>query len=132
MSPPRLRALAGSSKVVAVTVDARTNDDLDEIVAGASGHAAASRQGKPERVLTIKAVHNVCPVIKAMSVRDADDLRSGWNLCRHRRPLPVRRQAAQPARSLPGGNGVSFDWGADEHARLTIARLHAFRGRQQG
>nr|WP_316651033.1 phosphoribosylanthranilate isomerase [uncultured Gellertiella sp.] len=101
-------AVRGQVKIVAVTVDA-DNDELDEIIAllkpdilQLHGHES------PDRVLTIKALYGL-PVIKALSVRDADDLQ---------RVEPyigiVDRflfDAKPPKGSdLPGGNGVSFDW----------------------
>ncbi|WP_275786792.1 phosphoribosylanthranilate isomerase [Pararhizobium gei] len=100
--------IRGKAKIVAVTVDA-DNDLLDEIVSALSPdmlqlHGSES----PERVLTLKAVYGL-PVIKAISVRDADDLR---------RIEPYIGIAdrflldAKPPKGsdLPGGNGVSFDW----------------------
>eukprot|EP01036_Dinobryon_divergens_P009058 gene9058-12114_t len=63
----------GRVKIVAVTVDA-DNDDLDEIIAllrpdilQFHGHET------PERLLTVKAVTGL-PIMKAFSIRDADDL----------------------------------------------------------
>ena len=66
--------IRGKAKIVAVTVDA-DNDDLDEIVSALSPdilqlHGSES----PERVLNIKAVYGL-PVIKALSIREADDLK---------------------------------------------------------
>ncbi|KQS87485.1 MULTISPECIES: phosphoribosylanthranilate isomerase [unclassified Rhizobium] len=100
--------IRGKAKIVAVTVDANS-DILDEIVSVMSPdmlqlHGSES----PERVLTIKAVYGL-PVIKALSIRDADDLR---------RIEPFIGIAdrflfdAKPPKGsdLPGGNGVSFDW----------------------
>lgn len=98
----------GKAKVVAVTVDP-TNDDLDEIMALVKPDMLQLHGNEsPERVLTIKAVHNV-PVMKAMSVRDADDLK------RVESYIGIADRflfdAKPPAGSvLPGGNGVSFDW----------------------
>lgn len=64
----------GKAKVVAVTVNP-TNDDLDEIMSLVKPDMLQLHGNEsPERVLTIKAVYNV-PVMKAMSVRDADDLK---------------------------------------------------------
>ncbi|MDQ0318237.1 phosphoribosylanthranilate isomerase [Pararhizobium capsulatum DSM 1112] len=98
----------GKAKIVAVTVDA-DNDFLDEIVSALSPdmlqlHGSES----PERVLNVKAVYGL-PVIKALSIRDADDLK---------RIEPYIGIAdrflfdAKPPKGseLPGGNGVSFDW----------------------
>ncbi|KQT06904.1 phosphoribosylanthranilate isomerase [Rhizobium sp. Leaf386] len=100
--------IRGKAKIVAVTVDANS-DILDEIVSVMSPdmlqlHGSES----PERVLTIKAVYGL-PVIKALSIRDADDLS---------RIEPFIGIAdrflfdAKPPKGsdLPGGNGVSFDW----------------------
>jgi len=98
----------GKAQVVAVTVDP-TNDDLDEIMALVKPDMLQLHGNEsPERVLTIKAVHNV-PVMKAMSVRDADDLK------RVESYIGIADRflfdAKPPAGSvLPGGNGVSFDW----------------------
>ncbi|UDF31405.1 UNVERIFIED_ORG: phosphoribosylanthranilate isomerase [Roseateles sp. XES5] len=105
----RLAARArGKAKIVAVTVNA-DSDTLDEIVDQLSPdmlqlHGSES----PERVLTVKAVYGL-PVIKAFSVREADDLK------RIDPYIGIADRflfdAKPPAGSeLPGGNGVSFDW----------------------
>lgn len=98
----------GKAKIVAVTVDADT-DDLDEIVDQLRPdmlqlHGSES----PERMLMLKALYSL-PMIKAFAVRDEDDLR---------RIDPYIGLAdrflfdAKPPKGseLPGGNGVSFDW----------------------
>jgi phosphoribosylanthranilate isomerase len=98
----------GKAMIVAVVVDA-DNDDLDEIMTMVRPdmlqlHGSES----PERVLTIKTLYNVL-VMKAMSVRDRDDLRRVESYIGI-----VDRflfDAKPPVGSdLPGGNGVSFDW----------------------
>ena len=101
-------AVRGSAKVVAVTVDA-DNDDLDEIIAllkpdilQLHGHET------PDRVLTIKAIYGL-PVIKALPVREADDLAAVEPY------IGIADRFlfdAKPPKGsdLPGGNGVSFDW----------------------
>lgn len=98
----------GRVKSVAVTVDA-DNDDLDEIIAlmrpdilQFHGHES------PERLLTVKAVTGL-PIMKAFSIRDADDLK------RIEPYIGIADRflfdAKPPAGSdLPGGNGVTFDW----------------------
>ncbi|MBP1858785.1 phosphoribosylanthranilate isomerase [Rhizobium herbae] len=100
--------IRGKAKIVAVTVDA-DNDDLDEIVSALSPDMLQLHGNEsPDRVLTVKAVYGL-PVIKALSIRDADDLR---------RIEPYIGIAdrflldAKPPKGsdLPGGNGVSFDW----------------------
>ncbi|WP_438751149.1 phosphoribosylanthranilate isomerase [Pararhizobium sp. O133] len=100
--------IRGRAKIVAVTVDA-DSDVLDEIVSALSPDMLQLHGNEsPERVLTVKAVYGL-PVIKALSIRDADDLR---------RIEPYIGIAdrflfdAKPPKGseLPGGNGVSFDW----------------------
>ena len=98
----------GRAKIVAVTVDA-DSDTLDEIVDQLSPdmlqlHGSES----PERVLTVKAVYGL-PVIKAFSVREADDLRKidPYIGIADRFLFDARPPAGS---ALPGGNGVSFDW----------------------
>lgn len=98
----------GRVKSVAVTVDA-DNDDLDEIIAlmrpdilQFHGHES------PERLLTVKAVTGL-PIMKAFSIRDADDL------SRIEPYIGIADRflfdAKPPVGSdLPGGNGVTFDW----------------------
>ena len=101
-------AVRGSVKMVAVTVDA-DNDELDEIIhllkpdmLQLHGHES------PERVLNVKALYGL-PIIKAFSIRDADDL------AKIDPYIGIADKflfdAKPPAGSdLPGGNGVSFDW----------------------
>jgi phosphoribosylanthranilate isomerase len=99
----------GKVKIVSVSVDA-DNDDLDEIV-DLIRPDILQLHGRetPERVLGIKAVTGL-PVWKALSVADADDLRriEAYDGIADRFLLD-----AKPPRNseLPGGNGVSFDWG---------------------
>ncbi|MBN9057350.1 phosphoribosylanthranilate isomerase [Shinella sp. PSBB067] len=98
----------GRARIVAVTVDA-DSDTLDEIVDQLSPdilqlHGSES----PERVLNVKAVYGL-PVIKAFSVREADDLKKIDPY------IGIADRflfdAKPPANSeLPGGNGVAFDW----------------------
>ena len=98
----------GRAKIVAVTVDA-DSDMLDEIVDEVSPDIL-QLHGKesPERLLTVKAVYGL-PVMKAFSVREADDLKKidpyigiADRFLFDAKP-PVGSE-------LPGGNGVSFDW----------------------
>jgi phosphoribosylanthranilate isomerase len=64
----------GRVKIVAVTVNA-DNDTLDEIVDQLSPDILQLHGSEtPERVLNVKAVYGL-PVMKALSVRDADDLK---------------------------------------------------------
>lgn len=98
----------GKAQIVAVVVDP-DNDDLDEIMAlvrpdvlQLHGHES------PERVLTIKALYNI-QVMKAFSVRDADDLRrvEAYIGIADRFLFDAK---APKGSELPGGNGVAFDW----------------------
>ena len=98
----------GLAKVVAVTVDA-DSDTLDEIVDQLSPdmlqlHGSES----PQRVLTVKAVYGL-PVIKAFSVREAEDLKKidPYIGIADRFLFDAKPPAGS---ELPGGNGVSFDW----------------------
>lgn len=100
--------IRGKAKIVAVTVDAE-NDDLDEIVAALNPDILQLHGSEtPDRVLTVKAVYGL-PVMKALSIRDADDLKKLEPY------IGIADRflfdAKPPAGSqLPGGNGVSFDW----------------------
>lgn len=98
----------GKVKIVAVTVDADT-DDLDEIVDQLRpDYLQLHGSESPERLLALKALYGL-PIIKALSIRDAEDLE---------RIDPYIGIAdrflfdAKPPKGseLPGGNGVSFDW----------------------
>ena len=98
----------GATKIVAVTVNA-DNDELDEIIALLKPdilqlHGTESS----DRVLTIKALYGL-PVIKAFSIREADDLQQIESY------IGIADRflfdAKPPVGSdLPGGNGVTFDW----------------------
>ncbi len=98
----------GRAKIVAVTVNA-TNDELDEIVDLLNPDILQLHGSEnPQRVLNVKAIYGL-PVMKAFSIRDADDLRQ----IEPYEGLADRFlfDAKAPAGSdLPGGNGVSFDW----------------------
>jgi phosphoribosylanthranilate isomerase len=99
----------GKAKIVAVTVNP-SNDELDEIAALLRPDILQLHGDEsPERVLTIKAVYGL-QVIKALSVRTADDLK------RVEAYIGIADRFlfdAKPPKGseLPGGNGVSFDWG---------------------
>ncbi|MDO9416825.1 phosphoribosylanthranilate isomerase [Pararhizobium sp.] len=100
--------IRGRAKVVAVTVDA-DNDDLDEIVSLLNPDILQLHGSETSnRVLNIKAVYGL-PVMKALSIRDADDLKKiepYFGIADR-----FLFDAKPPAGSdLPGGNGVSFDW----------------------
>ena len=98
----------GRAKIVAVTVNA-DNDALDEIVDQLSPdilqlHGDESAQ----RVLNVKAVYGL-PVMKAFSVREADDLRKidPYIGIADRFLFDTKPPAGS---DLPGGNGIAFDW----------------------
>lgn len=98
----------GHVKIVAVTVDADT-DDLDEIVDQVKpDYLQLHGSESPERLLMLKALYGL-PIIKAFSVREAGDLEQiePYIGIADR----VLFDAKPPKGSdLPGGNGVSFDW----------------------
>ncbi|MFC3161688.1 phosphoribosylanthranilate isomerase [Ciceribacter thiooxidans] len=98
----------GRSKIVAVTVDADT-DELDEIV-DLLKPDILQLHGKesPERLLMLKALYGL-PIMKAFSIREPDDLK------RIEPYIGIADRflfdAKAPSGSeLPGGNGVPFDW----------------------
>lgn len=98
----------GRAKIVAVTVDAN-DEELDDIVTALQPDIL-QLHGKetPERILAIKAFYGL-PVMKAFSIRDADDVR------RVDPYIGIADRflfdAKPPANSeLPGGNGIAFDW----------------------
>lgn len=100
--------IRGRAKVVAVTVDA-DNETLEEIIAFLKPdilqlHGAENA----ERVLSVKAMFGL-PVMKAFSVRTADDLRKieSYDGLADRFLFDAKPPAGS---ELPGGNGVSFDW----------------------
>lgn len=100
--------IRGKAKIVAVTVDA-DSDLLDEIVSALSPDMLQLHGNEsPERVLTVKAVYGL-PVMKALSVRDADDLKriEPYIGIADRFLLDAKPPEGS---ELPGGNGVSFDW----------------------
>lgn len=98
----------GRAKIVAVTVDA-DSDDLDDIVyllkpdiLQLHGHES------PEQILTLKALYGL-PVIKVFSIREPADLDQidAYIGVADRFLLDAKAPAGS---ELPGGNGVTFDW----------------------
>lgn len=101
-------AVRGRAKIVAVTVDA-DSDQLDEIVDTLKPDVLQLHGNEsPEKVLTVKAVYGL-PVMKAFSIRDADDLK---RIDAYMGIADTFLFDAKPPKGsdLPGGNGVSFDW----------------------
>jgi phosphoribosylanthranilate isomerase len=101
-------AVRGRVLGVAVTVDA-DDEFLDRLVAGMRPSMLQLHGGEtPARVAEVRARHGL-PVMKALSVREAGDIRAA---------LPYVGVAdrllfdAKPPKGaeLPGGNGLSFDW----------------------
>ncbi|MBD8653735.1 phosphoribosylanthranilate isomerase [Rhizobium sp. CFBP 13726] len=100
----------GRAKIVAVTVDA-DDEELDDIVSllrpdmlQLHGHES------PERILHVKALYGL-PVMKAFSVKSADDL-AGVDAYIGVADRFLFDAKAPAGSDLPGGNGVSFDWKA--------------------
>lgn len=105
----KLKSLIPSGvTVVSVTVDA---DDLflDRIIDKLSPDLLQLHgQESPERVQIIKARYGL-PVMKAFSIRDAADLEA---ISPYRGIVDafLFDAKAPEGSSLPGGNGISFDW----------------------
>lgn len=98
----------GRVKIVAVTVDADT-DDLDEIVALLKPDILQMHgEESPERLLMLKALYGL-PVMKAFSIRDSDDLKKiePYIGIADRFLFDARPPTGA---ELPGGNGIPFDW----------------------
>ena len=102
------KAARGRAKTVAVTVDAE-DDFIDRIVSAMQPdmlqlHGAES----PARITGLKQRHGL-PVMKALSIRSADDLEAA---SAYEGVADMLLFDAKPPRGseLPGGNGVSFDW----------------------
>jgi phosphoribosylanthranilate isomerase len=98
----------GRVKIVAVTVDADT-DDIDEIIAllkpdvlQLHGHET------PERILQLKTLYGL-PVIKAFSLKAEADLDRIDSYIGAADSFLFDAKAPEGA-PLPGGNGVAFDW----------------------
>jgi phosphoribosylanthranilate isomerase len=101
-------AAKGRAQAVAVTVDA---DDaaLDAIVdAIAPDMLQLHGSETPERVAQVKARYAL-PVMKALSVASADDLRRATSFAGVADRLLFDAKAPKGA-ALPGGNGIAFDW----------------------
>ncbi len=96
----------GRAQIVALTVDA---DDtlLSKIIEKVyPDYIQAHGDETPERVLKIEK-----PVIKAIKVKDASDIKRGEAYLG--KAAIILYDAKAPvtlANSLPGGNGLSFDW----------------------
>jgi phosphoribosylanthranilate isomerase len=100
--------IRGRAQIVAVTVDA-DNDALDEIVSALDPDILQLHGNETaDRVLEIRAIYGR-PVIKAFSVRTAEDLRrvDAYVGIADRFLFDAK---APKGSELPGGNGVSFDW----------------------
>lgn len=105
----RLREAArGHALAVAVTVDAH-DAALDAIVAAmAPDMLQLHGHESPERLAAVRARYGL-PVMKAISVREAQDL-DQVNTYRGIADLLLFDAKAPPGSELPGGNGVAFDW----------------------
>lgn len=104
----RLVAGFGPQKSVAVTVDS-DNGFLDDIVDKMKpGFLQLHGQESTARLMEIKHRYEL-PLIKALSVREPDDLD---RVCEYETCADMVLLDAMPPEGsdLPGGNGVQFDW----------------------
>ncbi|MGN7295156.1 phosphoribosylanthranilate isomerase [Rhizobium sp. SAFR-030] len=98
----------GQAKIVAVTVDA-DNEQLEEIIAFLKPDILQLHgRETAQRVLDVKAMFGL-PVMKAFSIRTAEDLRQieSYDGLADRMLFDAK---APIGSDLPGGNGVAFDW----------------------
>ncbi|MET0156024.1 MAG: phosphoribosylanthranilate isomerase [Rickettsiales bacterium] len=112
LSPERAEALleenAKKIATVAVTVDA--DDDMLEDIALRVSPSYFQLHGdeSPERVADIKRRFPSIKVMKAIRVRTADDVATAH---RYEKMVDmIAFDARAPSSSLPGGNGLRFDW----------------------
>ncbi len=98
----------GRAKIVAVTVDADT-DELDEIVEQLKPDILQLHGNEsPERLLMLKALYGL-PIMKAFSIREPDDLKGIEPYIGIADRFLFDAKAPNGS-ELPGGNGVPFDW----------------------
>ena len=104
-----LRPAAGGAALVVVLVDPA--DEVVEAVAATVRPDMLQLHGgeTPERVAAVRRLAGL-PVVKALSIGSAADLPavSAYHGIADRLLLDAKRPAGS---ALPGGNGVSFDWG---------------------
>ena len=111
VSPEQARDLVSEvseAETVAVTVNA-DNHYLDDIVETMKPTMLQLHGGETlERVAEVKARYNL-PIIKALAVRDADDLKKVYS---YDGAVDLLLLDAKPSKDadLPGGNGMTFDW----------------------
>lgn len=112
LAPAAMAALAqgveGRARKVLLTVNA-ADAELDELVAALKPDLLQLHgEESPARVAEVRARHGV-PVMKAISIRTADDLGQVAAYA----PVSDRLlfdAKPEPGALLPGGNGVVFDW----------------------
>jgi phosphoribosylanthranilate isomerase len=104
------RAARGKISTVAVLVD--PDDALIDRVVEATQPAILQLHGgeTPERVAAIRA-RTGCPVMKAVSIAGASDVAKAASFGAHA-DYVLFDAKADPGATLPGGNGVAFDWRA--------------------
>eukprot|EP00913_Durusdinium_trenchii_P011344 g10655.t1 len=113
----------GRAKIVAVTVDA-DDESIDDIVSMVKPDILQLHgRETPQRLLHLKALYGL-PIMKALSVKDAQDLQKLDQYVGIADRFLFDAKA--PAGSeLPGGNGVAFDWKLmavlDEHVDYMLS-----------
>jgi phosphoribosylanthranilate isomerase len=113
LSPERAGELARAAPSDRTTVGVLVDPDdalLDQVLARVPLSALQLHGAEtPDRVQAIKA-RTGCSVIKALQVAEADDLAPVSNYAEVADMLLFDARPAKDPRSLPGGNGLAFDW----------------------
>jgi phosphoribosylanthranilate isomerase len=120
VSPEAAAALAararGRAEIVALTVDA-TDAVLDEIVSMLRPDLLQLHgRETPERLTQLRATFGL-PLMKAVGVSRRDDL-AGLNMYSQADRFLLDAKPA-PDATLPGGNGLAFDWKILRQARVS-------------
>lgn len=120
LSPEQANELAAlippGIKKVAVMVDPTDKDLKDTLSVFRPDYIQLHGNETPERVRDIRASFSI-PIIKAFKVRSSDDV-SEWGKYSKVADM-VLFDARAPESSLPGGNGLSFDWNLIKNRRIT-------------
>jgi len=103
-----VKYIPSSMSTVALLVNPE-NDILEQLVNEVNvDYLQLHGQESPQRVLEISKKSSI-PIIKAIGIREKDDLK---NIRNYEKIVDYILLDAKPEykKSLPGGNGISFDW----------------------